>query len=140
MRIKNVNKPLLAILFGCTLIFSCVNCLMHGFTSHTIFPVSNCLIVACIWMYRMFNSFLSLCIALIMIGVLLIALVRIIAWKKTFLPVIVIYLLDLIIVAYLLASSYGHEIALFLSVVADIAVVLLMVLEIKKKASHTGVR
>lgn len=128
MRIKCITKLFLAILFGCTLVSSCANSLMIGSVSRTIFPFSHYLIVGCIWLYGMFDSYLSLLLSLIMIGILVIALVRTIFFKKNFLPVIALYLFDLIIVLYLLISSYGYgyEVELVLSGIVDVTVVLLM--------------
>lgn len=130
MRMKNIANHILAILFGCTLATSCMNSLLFGFTSYTIFPFSNCLIIGLIWLYRMFDSYLSLCLSFVMLSIILIALVKIIFWKKTFSLVFILYLLDLITVFLLLASSYdlGLNIALILSGIADVFVMALMLL------------
>ena len=125
---KNINKRLLVLLFGCTLASSCINSLMLGFTPYAIFPFSHYLIVGFIWSYRAFDSYMSLFLSFLMIGILIFGLIRIIVWNKTFWPVFLLYLLDLILVFHLSTSSYGYgyEISFILSGIADAAVVLLI--------------
>ena len=130
---KSIHRVLLSSLFGVTIIISSINSLMMGFATQTFFPAANCLIVGLIWLYRGFDLYFPLFLAIIVFSILIVSLIRIVISKKIFIPAIIIYLLDLITSIIWLISSYGYRVALSVSGVVDFAVILLILSEMRHK-------
>ena len=120
MRKKNMILLIVAGIIICSIVMTGINILLLGTAGQLFYPAANSIIVMLFWFYRAFGSLPSLIVVSVLYLILIICFIWIIRRKPIYVPLMSIYILDMIGALYLLANGRGLD--HILSIIIDVMV------------------